>query len=366
MAKTEDGDAIMPAAKLKPLLMRSKQEPVFCAIGLSKAKDGVILLDKKAKPRKVLALLKAAAKKEKVDLEGSSLRFGHASVDTDVDSALVTFTVNKDAPGPLRIGLLAHLKKAGFGKCEIVVDTALENEAEEDDAEEGAPAAAAAAAAPAAGPDLAALTARLTALVKQMMAASASNPNGADAMKAAAVAAQAAMKSGDTAAASMQMDTLESLLGAPQAGASGAPAAPGAPAGPGSMGSPVFAKARSTWVATRKKVESELGKLHKEMMTAYAGHGVAADLDKMFTSKVEPIMGQLDDSLAHKLDEVSSNSDPAAHQKLVQEAKQIITGYEAFLQSEPLIAKLDKNPFVPLSIQATLTASLTALSKAVA
>jgi hypothetical protein len=394
VAKSEDSETIMPAAKLKPLLMLSKREPVFCAIGMSKSKDGLVLLDKKAAGRKVMTMLKGLAKKEKVELDGSSLRFGSASVDTAVDSALVTFTVNKDAPGPLRLGILAHLKKAGFSKCEIIVDATLDQEPEEGEADGAAPAEGAAPAAaesaepalaaaapettedaapppaPAAPPggDAAALTAQLTGLVRRMMAAAAANPTGADPMKAAAVAAQNAIKSGDLATAATQIATLESLLGqAPAAGAgAAAPAAPAAPPPPGKMGSPVFAKARVTWVATRKKVESEIDKLHKEMMSVYAGHGVAADLDKMFMSKVEPIMGQLDESLAEKLDEVSSNSDPATHAKLVDEAKKIIAGYESYLASEPLIASLDKNPFVPLSIQATLTASLAALSKVVA
>ena len=62
---------------------------------------------------------------------------------------------------------------------------------------------------------------------------------------------------------------------------------------------------------------------------------------------------------------MSKNTDPAQHAKLVVEAKKIIQGYESYLASEPLIAKLDANPFVPLAIQKTLTATLTTLSKVV-
>ena len=56
---------------------------------------------------------------------------------------------------------------------------------------------------------------------------------------------------------------------------------------------------------------------------------------------------------------------PADRGKLVREAQQIITRYQAYLDSEPLIAKLDSNPFVPVAVHKTLTASLTALAKTV-
>jgi hypothetical protein len=400
----------MSAAEMKPLLMLSKRNPVNCAIALTKEKDGVILLDKKGKPRKLMAQLKKAAGDAGVALDMQTIRYGTAGVDTDVDAGLVSFKVNKEAPGTMRPKLLQTLKKAGFGKCEIIVDETLDNESDDDtaaeatdgpaatasapdDAQAGDLAAAAspdapptaaaeppgatdtaaaappsatpppAAAAPAAGAaDASAITTRLAGLVRQLMTLMPSNPPGADAMRTAALGAQTSLKSGDLAAATQQADTLERML----SGAASAPAGGAAAGGAAStMGSPVFDKARVTWTATCKKIESEIGKLHAEITSVYKGHGVAADLDKMFQSKVVPMMSKFDDGLSKKLDEVSKNSDPAAHQKLVQEARQMISTYEGYLASEDLIAKLDKNPFTPLAIEKTLTATLTALSKAI-
>jgi len=405
MAKAES-EPLMSPGELKPLLVLAKRQPVNCAIGLSKDKMGLILLDKKAKPRKMLALLKKKAKAAGIEVDMASCRFGVAEVDKDEDSRLVQFVVNKEAPGAMRVKLLEQIKKAGMGKVEIRVDEALENEPEDDGddtAEDAAPAdptaaatpepAAAAApeaaatpatpgaqasagAAPApasdaapdpagaspagAGGDADAVKARLTGLVKRMMGIMGSNPAGADAMRTAAMAGQAALKGGDAAGAASAADTLERLLdAAPPAGAA---AGPGSRNGPGS---PVFGKARATWIATRKRVEDELEKLHDQLQQTYKGHGVVADLEKVFRSKVEPMMGALDHSLSDKLDEIGKTTDPAAHAKLVGEAKAIIAKYESYLSSEPLIAKLDDNPFVPLSIEKTLSASLTALSKAV-
>ena len=78
-----------------------------------------------------------------------------------------------------------------------------------------------------------------------------------------------------------------------------------------------------------------------------------------------PLLERLDESLADRLDEAANATDPAERARLVAAARASIAQYQAVLASEPLIADLDDNPFVPLSIQKTLTATLTALAAAV-
>ena len=127
----------------------------------------------------------------------------------------------------------------------------------------------------------------------------------------------------------------------------------------------VFAKSRLAWVAARQKVEAELAKLGSAMSAVYDGHGAAADLEKAFQAKVEGMLDKLDHSLADKLDEVNNATDAPTHAKLVGEAKQIVKSYEDYVSSDPMIAKLDDNPFVPVAIAKTLTATLTALNKSI-
>jgi len=127
----------------------------------------------------------------------------------------------------------------------------------------------------------------------------------------------------------------------------------------------IYVKSRTAWIATRAKVESEIAKLHGALSSAYQGHGAAGELEKAFQTRVEAMLGTLDDSLAAKLDEVNKALDPGQRAQLVQEARQIMQRYESYVASEPLIAKLDANPFVPVAIEKTLTATLSALSKAV-
>ncbi len=227
MAKLEGADAIMSAAEMKPLLLLSKHEHVSCAIGMTKDKQGVVLLERKGKPKKAMALLRKAAAGAHVEMEASSLRFGRAFVDTEADSGLVHFSVNREAPGALRPKLVEQLKKAGFGRCEITVDAALDAEPEEDGEHP------AGAAPPHALPegDAAAATQRLTGLVKHMIAVLPQHPESAEAMKAAARTGQEAIKAGNLQLAAWQADQLEQMLhaGAPPAGGIGAGAGGGGP-----------------------------------------------------------------------------------------------------------------------------------------
>jgi hypothetical protein len=148
MAKAPTSDQIMTADKMKPLLALSKREPVQAAIGLTTDGEGLMLLDKKAKPRKVLAMLRADAAKAKIALNTATLRFGRAEVDLDYDPAMVRLFVNKDAPGNMRIKLVELVKHMSYQKVEINVDPSLEAETDED-----APPPDTAAAAPPAAPE---------------------------------------------------------------------------------------------------------------------------------------------------------------------------------------------------------------------
>ncbi len=136
-------------------------------------------------------------------------------------------------------------------------------------------------------------------------------------------------------------------------------------ADPRAAAGPAFAKVRTAWLTARQHVESELEKLHKAIMTAYKGHGAIGDIDKSVRAKVEPVLDNLDKSLAQKLDDVTKNTDPGQHTKFVGDAKQIIERYMTYVANEPFIAAVDKNPFVPLSVGATLTRTLSALEKSI-
>ena len=126
-AKDEDkpqvtADDIMSPKEMKPLFARAKRGgKVFCVIGFTKEKDGIILLDRKKPAKQLRGILLRQADEIGLEVEAPSLRFGEATVDKADDPKLITFTVNKDAPGALRLALLPQAKKAGFSDVEILV-----------------------------------------------------------------------------------------------------------------------------------------------------------------------------------------------------------------------------------------------------
>jgi len=126
------------------------------------------------------------------------------------------------------------------------------------------------------------------------------------------------------------------------------------------------ANARVVWEDTLTTVEGEVEKLRSAMAGHYKGHGFADHLDRVFAAKIEPMMGKLDRSLIAKLDAMTKTGDHAAHIQLVGEARTIIKNFESYLAGEPIIAKLDANPFVPLGIQKKLTFALETLNSTLA
>jgi len=124
-------DSIMTPADMRPLLLRSKHEPVHCAIGLTDKYDAVVLLDHKIHSRRLLALLREKATAVKLGLDHSTLRFGMAVVDSDVDANLVRFIVNKPMLATSEQKLHLRVKGSGFLKVEIVVDEVLDSDAAE-------------------------------------------------------------------------------------------------------------------------------------------------------------------------------------------------------------------------------------------
>jgi hypothetical protein len=136
MAKAPASDSIMTPEKMRPLLALSKHEPVQAAFGMTNDGEPLILLDKKAKPRRVLAMLRGDAAKAKLQLNSASVRFGRAEVDPDYDPGMVRFFVNKESPGVTRVRLLEVIKRVPFQKVELNVDPSLEAEEEEHDHED--------------------------------------------------------------------------------------------------------------------------------------------------------------------------------------------------------------------------------------
>jgi hypothetical protein len=353
-------DDIMAADELKPLLIKSKLEPVNCAVGLTEDKLGVVLLHRRLKPKQVLEELRKQAKQVKLNLEAASLRFGTAEVDPAIDATLVRLRLNKPAPGGMEPRLREHLKKSGFTKVEIVIDDTLDRETEAAPAAPAPPPTAAPTTAAPPPSDAAALTRALTQLVQQIPAVSGGNAAIQQPLAKLAGAAQERIKANDLIGAA---DVIDELRRAITAAGEQAKLIRQAEAGGGAV---TYAKSRLAWLAARKKVESEIAKLHGALIATYEGEEtLLADLEVAYRAKVGPVLTALDDRLADALDAASNATDPQQRATLVAAARNIIDEYTQFLAADKTIADLDDNPFIPLSIGQTVATTLTTLAKAV-
>jgi len=385
---------------MKPMLAMSKRgDPASCAIALTKDKDGVILLDKRKKPKKLLAELKKTAAGIGLELETTTLRFGRAVVDPDTDAKLLSLTVNKEAPGAMRPRLLEQIKKAGFSKLEIVVDTNLEAEPEEEQPAAPPPGAVApppdsaaapptpsAPTAPDAGtvpadapqapsqtaapevstaemgssPDAAVLTKELTELTRQVLAVIERNPAQKEKLAELAKAAQASLKRGDLMQVSSDIAALRDALA--DAGAGGSDAAPAAPNGADPAMIQKLHKTRAVWDATIAKVTRDLDQLVKAVTAASVGHQLGAGFEREFQTVVKPLLTTVDTSLSDLLTQAAKASTAEEHRRMLDQARETVGGLTKFVQSHPVVGHLDDNPFVPMAVGKTLNASLSAVS----
>ena len=219
MPKAGDKEpGLMTHAELKPLLRLSRRRPLACAICMTKDNEAVLLVDRRIKPRKVMAQMRRDAKDSDIALNLPTLRFGRAAVDGGSDSQKVTFTVNKLVPGAMSRALLLLLRPVGYQRCDIVVDEGLETETDEgveggeDDDEYSTEAKPETASAPAQQPEADALRGVLLGLVKEMAPAIQHDPDRKPALIDLATGVQNSLRDGDIEAATQSIHDLEAAL----------------------------------------------------------------------------------------------------------------------------------------------------------
>ena len=231
----EASEKIMPPPRMKALLATSKNDPVPVAIALTADGEGLMLLHKLAKPKKVLGMLREEAAKAGLKLNAASVRFGRASVDTEYDSAMVRLFINKEAPGNMRAKLVPVVKLAAYQKVELNVDAALDLEPDDQSDPPANPPSDPPSAPPADSPpipqgdppsnppgdpppaatatiDAAALKAAFATQIGRLAKAPAQDPEPLAALKQLATQINARLKSGDLAAAAADLATLRQGL----------------------------------------------------------------------------------------------------------------------------------------------------------
>jgi hypothetical protein len=360
----------MSKSDMKKLLIRSKEEPVNCAIGVGEdAAYGLLLMSKTKGPKVLEKTLMLEFPKVK------NTRFGTAFVDVEDNPKLVKLSLNRNVSGMSK-KLIKTLKGTGFSKVIIVFEDGSEAESHEEADEEAldgvgaAPAAPAeaAAAAPAAPPpppgpppvskspeEVAAQTAAL-AKVLAGLAPLIPKAAGDDAARKAtllklATDANVNIKTGNLKAAGGFLAQLKAEL---QGAAAPAPQ-------PATL--QTLTASRQQWTGTQEKVRAEVDKLRAALTQTYKNQPFANEIESRFQAKVAPVVSRFDDRLLDVLDDMMNTKDAGERSKLVTDAHGLIKEYLSFAMSDPLIGDLDTNPFVPLAIRSTVTSTLAQLEK---
>ncbi|HET6239907.1 MAG TPA: hypothetical protein VFE41_33860 [Acetobacteraceae bacterium] len=378
-AKTKEpaAEQIMAVAKMKPLLALSKREPVNAAVALTSDGEGVVLLDKKMKPKKVLATLKADAAKAKIQLQAATFRFGKAEVDTDYDPGMVRFFVNKEAPGNMRAKLVVVFKQIAYQKVEFNVDPTFEDESE-DDEQEGQerttatpPIQQTAPTPPPPAPppppvDLSGMVSTLRQLMQAIPKVAVGDPALQTSLVGLATTAQTSLQAAREARTATDLPVIKAQQDIDALRSEIAKAMEQAKQkAQGAGGAEGLDKSGQIWLAIRKKVETDIETLRQRIVDTFKDDAIAPQLDTSYKAKVAPVLATLDDSLAVTLGAATKATDAAQRTKLIADAKTIMQKYAQYVTSEPLLKDLDENPFVPLTIRASVGGTLSTLSKAI-
>jgi hypothetical protein len=147
-----------------------------------------------------------------------------------------------------------------------------------------------------------------------------------------------------------------------------APPTTGKPTGPPAPPAPAahephpvrLAKASVAWHGTRGIVDGQCNQLKAAIRTHYGkSHpAVMKEIDNNM-HKIDAITGKLDHKLAESLQKASSAANDGARVAELRVARGILNEYIRYVNSEPLIAHIDQNPFgVKCNLRQVLATSL--------
>ena len=350
---------------LKRLLVKSKEQPVQCAMAMSSDPQlALLMVDKIRKPK----ALEHDLVKENPDAR--SPRFGMAVVDTERDAKLVQFHINKAAPGIAR-RLLKTLKGTGFVRVEIiteldgVVEAAGEEEVEAPGQAVLGEAGGHEAVDPAPGHE-AALKAGLVQLMRRLQSA---DPGSRAPLVELASQASALLKAGDLAGAAKAAVALRQGLDAGAGAAAPNHAASNVPpaAVPG-LSAVRLGKAALLWRGMWAKADKDLRALGAAVVTAMqedeeVGPEEYAVIEGNLRD-VQAITTALNLSLADELDELR-NAEPPEQAATIVQLRARLSQYAAFLESDETVQLLADNEFLPITVQADLMTAVHAIEQAI-
>lgn len=126
-----------------------------------------------------------------------------------------------------------------------------------------------------------------------------------------------------------------------------------------------FRKSRLTWGQTRQKVHGQIRQFQAALRDELRDEPDFSELN-FKVALLDRVLQRLDGSLETKLDEAMSADKRDTKLSLKQASRQQVMDYISFVNENPMIARLDSNRFMPLTVCADLTGQLAALAASLA
>lgn len=198
---------------------------------------------------------------------------------------------------------------------------------------------------------------RLTTLVPQLKAAIGGGREGGDAQRARVAEAGALANKKQFDAANEILTGIETWLAGGSASRSASLVQ--------------LQTSRLAWDGLRKQVGAQLSTLERSIVDAVRAHNADEASDETFdegelalgTQRLHALLDSLDGRLIDKLDE-AQNAAAAERIRLQREAAAIVREYQAFVDSNVLIASIDDSGFAPTTIRADAQRTLAELAAA--
>ena len=380
-------DSIMPVGAIRALLKQVKKDgdkELSCAVCLPESGDeAVILLERTMGPKRVRKLLIKEAKEAGLGIEENTIRFGKARTKGDVTDSedeaqqpILVLLLNKELPKKEAFtkAIKRRIKSAKFKDVEFELDEKLD--AEPEDGVAPTPPQQEAAPPPPPPPpqqkapppppppppppkqaakplDVAALTQRLSDLIKKIPGVAGEDTARQAELGGLARQAGALLKTGSPNNAALVMDDLEARLGLVGDSSGGLH---------GTLSAAKVEKSLMAWEAARARIVSEVEALKKAVADAFKGDEHEAQVTTAL-QQLDEIPRKLDSKLVDSLNRLKNEQDAEKRTQLTQQAQQLLAGYQNFVTANQVFPKLaGATPFgITLTIAPVADATFRAL-----
>ena len=126
-----------------------------------------------------------------------------------------------------------------------------------------------------------------------------------------------------------------------------------------------LSRAATAWRQAHGQAVERVSALKTSIRSHYAsGHPHLLQAIEKGLFKLDEVFAEVDHRLADSLEAAAKADTDAARVAELAKAKRILAGYVGYINGQPMIGRLDKNPFVKTDVKALLLKGLNEAAKA--